>query len=352
MVAVDFFCGAGGLTHGLCLAGINVLAGVDLDESCRRTYEANNVPSRFICEDITKINRDALVKEIPDLAAVESHDLLFAGCAPCQPFSSQKKAKKRGKGPDARLLAEFGRLVIEFMPGYVVVENVPGIALVKGNSTFKRFLALLKNAEYSVRWDKVDAKHYGVPQTRRRLVLVATRFGQASLPIRTHGPALQPYETVRAKIAHFPALEAGATDHITPNHQTAHITPVNIERIRNTPTNGGDRRAWPPELVLECHKGEYKGHTDVYGRMFWDRPAPTLTGKCNSISNGRYGHPEQNRAISLREAAALQTFPDNYVFYGKNGDVAQHIGNAVPVMLGHVIGNHILTLRREELNAN
>ena len=141
------------------------------------------------------------------------------------------------------------------------------------------------------------------------------------------------------------AFRGGSSTHFRCKpHAAAALTEINIKRLKATPQNGGDRRSWPAELVLRCHKECLNGHTDVYGRMAWNEPAPTLTGRCHSISNGRYGHPEQDRAISLREAASLQTFDDSYVFYGSNKHVAQQIGNAVPVKLGEVLGRHILTL--------
>jgi len=127
-----------------------------------------------------------------------------------------------------------------------------------------------------------------------------------------------------------------------PNHEAANLSELNLRRLRHTPHDGGDRRSWPSQLVLACHRGDHNGHTDVYGRMYWDRAAPTLTGKCNSISNGRYGHPCQDRAISLREAASLQTFRDDYVFYGPSKHIAIQIGNAVPVRLAEVLGRQLL----------
>lgn len=340
MKAFDFFCGAGGLTRGLLDAGIDVVAGFDCDEHCQSTYEHNNPGVRFVKADVKKIGlKDLGVKG----RLRRFDDVLFAGCAPCQPFSSQRKGN--GKRHDARLLSEFGRLVEAALPGYVLIENVPGIARVRGYSTYHRFLRMLEKNGYQYAYDVLDAKYFGVPQNRRRLVLLASRHLRATLPEPKYGNSLRPFKTVRKVISHFPAIDAGECHPDVPNHVAASITELNLERLRHTPHDGGDRRSWPKRLRLECHKGNYEGHTDVYGRMSWDSPAPALTGRCHSISNGRYGHPEQDRAISLREAAALQSFPDGYVFFGVNKQIAQQIGNAVPVRLAEYLGKHILHLR-------
>lgn len=337
MKAIDFFCGAGGLTRGLLDAGINVLAGFDKDGDCRSTYEHNNPGVRFIQADISKVT----LRDLHGKCRLRRFDnVLFAGCAPCQPFSPQRKGAR--VRTDATLLAEFGRLVEAAQPGYVLIENVPGIAKVKGLSTFQRFLRMLDANEYLYDYGVLDAKQFGVPQNRRRLVLLASRHGQPTLPEPRYGNRLRPFRTVRQAISHFPTIEAGECHAKVPNHVAATITELNLERLRFTPHDGGDRRSWPERLHLDCHKGDYKGHTDVYGRMAWDSPSPALTGRCHSISNGRYGHPEQDRAVSLREAAAIQTFPDRYIFFGSNKHIAMQIGNAVPVRLADQIGKHIL----------
>ena len=343
MRAYDFFCGIGGLTRGLLNSGIAVVAGIDHDERCRLAYERNNHDVGFIHKDIGDL-------ELGDLGLAgplpEGNGLLFAGCAPCQPFSRHRKQSTEAK-PEGTLLRQFGRLIQAAIPDYVLVENVPGIAKVPGFSTFRRFLRMLDELGYHHVHANLDAKLYGVPQNRRRLVLIARRRGRASLPKASHGNGLRPIETVRQTISHFPPIEAGESHPTVPNHISAAVSDINLERLRATPGDGGDRLSWPEELNLPCHIGSHTGHTDVYGRMFWDRPAPTLTGRCISISNGRYGHPEQNRAISLREAAALQTFPDNYKFFGYRTDITKQIGNAVPVELAEKIGKHILRLSEE-----
>lgn len=337
MKAYDFFCGIGGLTRGLQDAGINVLAGIDLDERCRLTYEKNNPGVKFIHKDVGGIDLDDLNLSEP---LPEGNDVLFAGCAPCQPFSHHRKSSR--DRPETTLLGKFEHLVRLALPNYVLVENVPGIAKVRGFSTFLRFRKTLDNLGYRHDCHILDAKYYGVPQSRRRLVLIAARSRQVSFPKGKFGIKGRPVKTVRQAIAHYPKIKAGERHSEIPNHVAAKVTELNMRRLRATPSDGGDRRSWPEDIRLPCHGRNHTGHTDVYGRMFWDRPSPALTGRCISISNGRYGHPEQDRAISLREAAALQTFPDRYEFFGHATNIARQIGNAVPVRLAERVGKHLL----------
>lgn len=349
MRAIDFYCGIGGLTRGLLDAGIKVVAGFDVDGRCKETYERNNRSARFFEQNVEDISAGYLWKI---LGCRRTTDLLFAACAPCQPFSKHRKCKPETDDEgfkefnrDARLLGAFARLIEAIRPGQVLVENVPGLTRVRGFSTYRRFVHRLKALSYTIGEGVLDAKNFGVPQTRRRYVMVAIRGRQATLPNPEYGPALKQFLTVRDFISHYPPVAAGKNRPNVPNHVAAKISEVNLERLRHTPHDGGDRRAWPDRLMLECHSGGHTGHTDVYGRMAWDKPAPTLTGRCTSISNGRYGHPSQDRAISHREAASLQTFSDNYVFYSKNLHVARAIGNAVPVRFAECLGRHIVALR-------
>ncbi len=271
--------------------------------------------------------------------------MLFAACAPCQPFSKQRKTKRPDR--DSSLLIAFGNIVAEAKPGVVLIENVPGMV---NSSAFQEFVGTLHTVGYYTTFDILDAKHFGVPQNRRRLVLLAALSFHPTLPSPRYGTSFRPFNTVRQFISHFPELSAGSADPNIPNHAAASVSELNMKRLKNTPHDGGDRRDWPDSLVLACHNRTYVGHTDVYGRMKWDAPAPTLTGRCNSISNGRYGHPVQDRAISLREAAALQTFPDRYVFYGLSQHIARQIGNAVPVRLAEELGKHIIGLLNFSIN--
>ena len=342
MFAVDFFCGAGGLTRGFLDAGIRVVAGLDINERCRRTYESNNKPAKFLACDLREIRRQDLERWIRD---IPKDELIFAGCAPCQPFSKQRREVDVR---DKTLLSHFGRLVGEFLPGFVVIENVPGIVKLSGNSTYRRFIRRLRFLGYEVSEGVIDAKFFGVPQTRRRWVVIASLLAKPELPKPTHGVEARPFATVRDAIAHFPRIAAGEQSANVPNHRAASITPKNLRRLKATPHDGGSRKQWPKELVLDCHRGDYPGHSDVYGRMRWDAPAPALTCKCFSISNGRYGHPEQSRAISLREAARLQSFRDDFIFYGKTQEeVGAQIGNAVPVQLARHLALSLLELRKQ-----
>lgn len=343
MRAVDFFCGAGGLTRGLLDAGLEVVAGYDSDERCRETYEGNNRAPflRGRIEDLT-INSPALANHIG-----ETDNLLFAACAPCQPFS--KILQNGSTMHDPTLLSVFGRLVAAVRPAYVLVENVPGIRRGAGQETLEKFRGTLKSCGYDRVEDILDAKHFGVPQNRRRFVMLASRTGRVpALPEPTHGRGGEKLRTVRDAIRDFPPIGAGESCSRFPNHRAAHISDQNLERLRATPHDGGDRRSWPEHLWLACHRKDNSGHSDVYGRMAWDRPAPALTGRCHSISNGRYGHPEQDRAISLREAAAIQTFPDHYEFFGYSKAIARQIGNAVPVLLARRLGEQILRAAEEK----
>lgn len=341
MVAVDFFCGAGGLTRGLLNAGISVRLGIDSDDRCLRTYEANNPGVRFLCGDVREVEPSNIATYLGDVPAER---VLFGACAPCQPFSNQRGANHNSD--DRTLLGAFARFVAAFLPGQVFIENVPGLRRKPGFSTYRRFCKALRELGYE--WDEgvLDGKYYGVPQTRRRYVMVAMRGMKPALPLPTHGPDRLAYRTVRDAISHYPPLRAGETHPLVPNHRAAALSSLNLMRMQHTPPDGGDRRSWSTELELACHSNGHTGHTDVYGRMWWDRPAPALTSRCDSLSNGRYGHPEQDRAISLREAASLQSFPDSYVFDGPSkAHIATQIGNAVPVALAEVIARHILVLR-------
>ena len=267
-----------------------------------------------------------------------SRELLLAGCAPCPAFSKHRHGRGLKERSDGTLLLEFGRLVRALRPRAVLMENVPGVASVPGFSSLRRFLETLRDCGYEPGHGVLNARDFGVPQYRRRYVLLAVREAPIPLP----SPALSGECTVRDAIGHFPKLEAGEAHPLIPNHRAAGLSPLNLKRIRATPSDGGDRRDWPRRLALSCHQRPGVGFSDVYGRMWWDRAAPTLTCQCASLGSGRFGHPEQHRAISLREAAALQSFPDDYEFFGTANRVARWIGNAVPVSLAEALGTALL----------
>ncbi len=324
---VDFFCGAGGLTQGLNEAGLQVILGIDNDASVKQTFEENN-DAKFLEADLRQLNFSTIKKY---LKLKKSDSLVFVGCAPCQPFSKINLSESKDSKED--LLLEFGQAIAEFKPDFVMSENVPAI---KNRKVFERFISLLKRQGYQYTYAIVNSFDYGVPQNRKRLVLLATRHSKKLIFPRPP----EVHVTVRDAISHYPPIKAGESHPAVPNHSCRGLSERNLKRIRSTPIDGGIRISWSKRLWLECHKG-CTGFKDVYGRMSWDKPGPTITTKSHSLSNGRFGHPEQDRAISLREAAALQTFPDDYFFYGSTETVSRHIGNAVPPSLARYFGEFI-----------
>lgn len=337
MIAIDFFCGGGGLTKGLINAGITVLGGYDNCPAYKETYEKNN-HCQLINMDIRNMTKKRIYLDFPEIKDNEDN-LLLSGCAPCQPFSYQRRLKNAHV--DTNLLMAFGQIIEMIKPAHVLVENVPGLHG-KGKAVFDTFITLLEKNGYFYAYRVVNAKDYGVPQNRNRIVIIASRFFQPIIPEGMHGAGKRPYATVKSAIGHYPSIEAGESYKAIPNHVASSLSELNLKRIKATPHSGGDRRSWPSELVLKCHMNGHTGHTDVYGRMAWEKEAPTLTARCYSLSNGRYGHPEQNRAISLREAAALQSFDDTYIFYGNTMSIGKQIGNAVPVKMAEELAKYIL----------
>lgn len=316
---------------------------LDHDMDAKASFEANFPDAHFELEDIRKVNIEALRSRIVAEQS-NANPVLFSGCTPCQPFSNQNTTRpKLNQDERVPLLANFAHLVEKCLPDLVFVENVPGLEkLSADNQLFGGFLKQLKDTRYKVDYRTITLAKYGIPQSRRRLVLVGSRHGMIRLPEETHGPGTSngKYTTVRDWIGRLPPIRAGETHQEVPNHRAAKLSPRNLERIKAT-REGGGHRDWPIHLKLECHKG-FSGYSDVYGRMSWDAPASGLTTRCTSYSNGRFGHPEQNRAISIREAACLQTFPEDYAFEGGMVSMARQIGNAVPVRLAKLIGNQFI----------
>jgi DNA (cytosine-5)-methyltransferase 1 len=329
--AIDFFCGAGGLTRGLLDAKIRVLAGVDNDSRLRDTYEKNNQPSRFIAEDINKID---ILELRRDIGISSSDVVLYAACTPCQPFSTL--SKMRGDHEKRGLLLSFAKLVEAAPPDYILVENVPGLSGEHGREIHDPFMATLKRCGF--KWffqDKLDAADYGVPQFRKRFILLASRRGPLEIPLRSETRI-----SLETAITRFPAINDGDKSDSFLNHESRKLAPHHKRIVEAVPLDGGSRRDVEDEsILLRCHVGKPNAASSVFGRMAWKRPAPTLTVRCTDVYCGRFTHPEQNRGISLREAAAIQTFSDDYEFFGTYQHIQKQIGNAVPVELARRLGD-------------
>jgi DNA (cytosine-5)-methyltransferase 1 len=267
---------------------------------------------------------------------------LLAGCAPCQKFSSYTQKKSQTDHSRWRLLDSFSRIAIELSPDVITMENVPGLAQ---HRRFRQFLDALKEAGYSVWHDIVECSDYGMPQRRKRVVVLASKLGPLALiaPEQFGAKDL----SVKDVIAQLPKIRAGQAHKSDPLHRSSALSAANMKRIMAS-RQAGTWRDWPKHLVLPCHrKASGSGYPSIYGRMAWNDKAPTITTLAYNYGSGRFGHPTQNRAISLREAALLQTFPPRYVFVQPNVNVnvrtlGRLIGNAVPVTLARVIGRSIL----------
>ena len=335
--AVDLFCGIGGLTCGLIRAGLDVVAGFDIDPTCQYAYEHNNhVPYHL------RNIREVLAEEVGELYNDDAVKVLV-GCAPCQPFSQMRFKMGQANINDEKynLLLEFGRLIDETHPDVISMENVPQI---RETAVYREFLAVLDRNGYSYDDQVVYCPNYGIPQTRRRFVLMGSRLGAIEMLAPTHHPQ---NVHVRDYIADLPAIEAGQIDPNDPLHRSSALTQVNLQRIRAS-VPGGTWHDWPEDLRCACHKKKSgTTYASVYGRMTWEQIGPTITTQFYNFGTGRFGHPEQDRALSLREGAILQTFPRDYDFVDPEKsfvmkDISRHIGNAVPVRLGEIIGLSII----------
>jgi DNA (cytosine-5)-methyltransferase 1 len=339
---IDLFCGIGGMTHGFKNEGFDVVAGIDVDPTCRYAFESNN-KAKFIEKDLGQISSN----ELNSLYRGSSKKILI-GCAPCQPFSNYSNPRY-SEDKKWMLVRVFANLIKEVAPDIVSMENVPAL---RSHYVFKEFLETLEEEGFYYWYDILNFADYGVPQNRIRLVLLASKFGEISLIPKTH---LQKHVTVGDSIKTLEHLCAGQASTIDPLHQSSKLSRVNLERVKNTPEGGG-WKDWPEDLLLNCHK-KVTGRTfvSVYGRMTWDKPSPTITTQFHGLGNGRFGHPNQDRAISLREAAIIQTFPKDYKFtdFGDKiviSNIARHIGNAVPPRIGQIIARSI-RLHLEGINA-
>ena len=329
--AVDLFCGVGGLSYGLRQAGIKVKAGYDIDKNCQYPYETN-IKAKFHKENVELLGGIAIAKHF-GAGSVR----LLAGCAPCQPFSTLALGRDNSEDAKWSLLTHFARLVEEVQPELVSMENVPRVS---NHAPFVEFLETLRRNDYHVDWKRVRCADYGIPQERRRFVLVASKLGEIKIP----GPTSKLPKSVKNAIGHLPALQAGEACPTDPLHRARSLTPVNLERMKASKP-GGTWMDWPEELRSPCHQAASgKSFKSVYARMLWDKPSPTITTQSFNFGTGRFGHPEQHRAISLREAAILQSFPDDYQFVNPSDvvrfeTVGRLIGNAVPPALGKLVGD-------------
>ena len=335
-VAVDLFCGAGGLSYGMQRSGIDIAAGLDADPVCRHPFSAN-VGAVFHELNIADVTAEFVESLFPD-ACVR----ILAGCAPCQPYSPYTH-KNSSKDQRWQLLLKFGELVRELEPDIVTMENVPHL---RNHEGFDEFLQTLKDSGYSTPFNAVvHCDYYGVPQSRKRLVVMASRFGEIGMIKPTHKGSNT--RTVRKAIGRLKPIDAGSSHPRDQLHKASSLSAKNLARIQRS-SPGGSWRDWEEDLKAACHTRESgKTFGSVYGRMEWDSLAPTLTTQFNGFGNGRFGHPDQDRAISLREGAILQTFPRNYSFVPKGSPVrmaqiARMIGNAVPVKLAEAIGKSIM----------
>lgn len=336
LISIDLFSGIGGLTQGLHKAGFHTELAFEIDEIASKAYRLNHKNTKVITNDIRKVSIDSVRNELNNKTI---H--LLAGCPPCQGFSSIRRLNKPNPVKDDRntLIIEFVRFVKELKPYTFMMENVPGLALDK---SFKKALREIEKAGYfKPDWRVVNIKDYGVPQNRKRLVLVGSRLA----PIKIAEPNKKK-KTVRQVIGKLPSpnLSKDPVHKIFPSH-----TDSILQFIKEIPHDGGSRKDLGKERQLKCHQKENVGFYDVYGRLRWDDYSTTITGGCLNPSKGRFLHPEQDRCISAREASMLQSFPKSYKFPldAPKSKIALMIGNALPPEFSRIqaenIKNHLLT---------
>tara|TARA_R110002074_G_scaffold231057_1_gene402633 strand:+ start:319 stop:1365 length:1047 start_codon:yes stop_codon:yes gene_type:complete len=339
---VDLFCGIGALSHGLKLAGFKVVAGYDIDENCKFAYEKNN-DAEFFARDVAKLKAEEIEKHFS--GKVPS---VLAGCAPCQPFSTYKHRYE--EDPKWNFVTKFAALAVAVNPDFITMENVPALLKYKDGSVFKRFCSIIQKGGYELEWSIEHCERYGVPQRRRRLVVLASKKYRLGRLVADDNNIV----SVRQAIGKLPKVSAGGSHPKDPLHAASGLTKINLKRIRAS-RPGGTWRDWPKSLRADCHvRATGKTYPGVYARMTWEDPSPTLTTQCYGFGNGRFGHPEQDRAITLREAAILQSFPRNYEFVPEGQkvsfvEVGRWIGNAVPVKLAEAIGSAIASSQLKDL---
>lgn len=341
--AVDFFCSGGGMSFGMQEAGIQIIAGIDFDKNCEDTYTSNVKGAEFIHADVFDLKE----KELEEKLSLKKNDdeLVLIGCSPCQ-FWSIINTDKTKSAKSKNLLIEFSRFVKYFRPGYVVVENVPGVLRKKEESGLNEFIEWLKNNGYKNPHFKVhNVNDFGVPQSRKRFTLIATRISQDEIkPLELKGKKAVVKDVLGIDNG-FPKIDAGHKDSSEFLHTVPSISDINKRRLKKVKKDGGNRLGFAndPDLQLKCFEGKDDSFKDTFGRLWWNRPAPTITTKFFSISNGRFVHPEEDRALSIREGATLQSFPKTYKFKGTSiANLARMIGNAVPPKYATAIGKAII----------
>ena len=320
---------------------MDIAFGLDFDQDAEHTFRKNFPEANFVRKDI----RDVATWELDQVVErCSDHPLWFSACAPCQPFSQQRRGIVHPGDERFDVLGHLMRFLERHRPEFVFLENVPGLRKHRiGLNVFEPLTEGLGRLGYFIKSGVILSQDYGVPQRRARLVLLASTLFPVTFPEITHGPRRRfpEFATVRDWISALPPISAGESHPDIPNHRSAGLSPLNTQRIRSTPP-GGSWRDWPQDLVPTCHRFGFSGFSDVYGRLRWDAPAPALTTRCISFSNGRFGHPHQDRAISVREAALLQTFPMSFEFSGSLTAQARQVGNAVPSLLSQRFGEQVM----------
>ena len=336
---IDSFCGAGGLALGLQRAGFNILLSFDIDSKCIETINKNT--QHFQHSAVTADIADMLNGNILEKCAIKRGELfLLAGGPPCQGFSVQRRGSDQDERND--LVLKYGQLINELYPCYFVMVNVSGLAGKRGKTILQQLIEDVEAIGYTVHIQLLDAQDYGVPQRRKRYINIGER---KDLGVHYEYPkATGEHKTVRDAIGNLPAPPADGKDHPDISlHRRDRLSPTNLRRIQAI-GEGQGRDDLPEDLLADCHKIDSSiiGFRNVYGRMAWDDVAPTITARFDSFTRGKFGHPEQDRTISLREGALLQTFPEDFMFTGNKVDIARQIGNAVPPRMAEEIGRSII----------
>ncbi len=332
---LDFFAGCGGMSAGFAAAGFRVRGGVDINADAVATY-SRNIPGRGLLRDVRELDADpsALDDLLADVGYNPARPLVLIGCAPCQGFSSHRKKRWAAEDERNSLVAVFCRIAARLNPVAVVMENVPEMLSHKYWADFTAGRRTLEAAGYAVRQQIYNLAAFGVPQQRFRSLVLAMR---RDFPLPR--PLLEPaaYRTVRDAIGDLPAVAAGESDPADPMHRSATHRPGTLDTIRAVPHDGGSRPAGVGPKCLDRVRGFY----DVYGRLAWDQPAITITHYARNPASGRYVHPEQDRGLTIREAATLQGFPRGYAFHGTFDAVFKQIGEAVPPMFAAAVAAHV-----------